>query len=105
MTVVVAYVPDLMDRSRLSAAGLDVHFVTTPGDLAPASVERSADIVVVDLGRPGVLDAIRSAGIVGRIVGFGAHVEADLLDAARAAGAHDVLPRSRFFANLDTVLR
>ena len=88
---VVAYVPDLMDRSRLG--GLVDAFVAAPSAL----VGVDADLVIVDLGRPGVLDIL--ASITAPVVGFGSHVDAELLDAARAAGCALVLPRSRFFAD------
>ena len=85
-----AFVPDLMDRSRL--AGLGVEFVAAPADLAGTG----ADVVVVDLGRPGVLDAL--PGLAGRrTIGFGSHVDRAVLDAARAAGCAEVMPRSEFF--------
>jgi hypothetical protein len=89
---VVAFVPDLMDRSRLQ--GIVDTFVSSPADLATSAPD-AADVVVVDLGRPGVLDAIGS--LVGPVIGFGSHVDDALLDAARAAGCTLVLPRSRFF--------
>ena len=98
MTRVAAYVPDLMDRSRLTGVG-QVTFVATPGDLA--AVE--ADVVVVDLSRPGVLDAVGGLGGV-RTIGFGSHVDTELLEAARAAGVDEVLPRSRFFARVSQLL-
>lgn len=91
MSRVAAYVPDLMDRSKLSGDG--VTFASTPADL----VGMEADVFVVDLSRPGVLDVLpRLAGR--RVVGFGSHVDTELLDAARAAGCTAVLPRSQFFA-------
>ncbi|HEX9970171.1 MAG TPA: hypothetical protein VGB03_08535 [Acidimicrobiales bacterium] len=98
-TRVAAYVPDLMDRSKVAAvAGDRVAFARTPGDLAGID----ADLVVVDLSRPGVLDAL--ARLEGRrVVGFGSHVDTELLDAARTAGC-EVLPRSKFFARLDELL-
>lgn len=100
MTRVLAYVPDLMDRSRLGAMdGVEVRFVAAPGDLGRLSDGWVPDVVVVDLARPGVLDALRAGGIAGRIIGFGSHVDTDLLTEASGAGCHDVLPRSRFFAD------
>lgn len=39
-----------------------------------------------------------------RILAFGPHVATDLLKDARDAGAHDVLPRGAFAANLDDIL-
>jgi hypothetical protein len=94
MSGVVAFVPDLMDRSRLSAAVADVRFVRAAGDL----VDADASVVVVDLGRPGVVDVLpRLAGV--RVVGFGSHVDRATLDAAKASGCDVVLARSAFFAD------
>lgn len=98
MTRIVAYVPDLMDRSRLAGVG-GVTFVARPEDLAAAD----ADVVVVDLSRPGVLAALGQLGTV-RTIGFGSHVDTELLQAARAAGVDEVLPRSRFFSRVGQLL-
>lgn len=92
-----AYVPDLMDRSRLS--GIDgVEFVPTPGDL----VSVGADVLVVDLSRPGVLEALPA--LAARTIGFGSHVDTDLLAAARAAGCDEVMARSEFFRRAHELL-
>lgn len=97
---VVAYVPDLMDRSRL--AGIDgLVFAAAPGDLV--GMAAGADLVVVDLSRPGVLEALAELEGV-RTIGFGSHVDRDLLAAAVAAGCQEVLPRSRFFARVAELL-
>lgn len=97
MTRVTAYVPDLMDRSKLAAAG-EVTFVATPGELAGAA----ADLVVVDLSRAEVLEVLGQVGV--RTIGFASHVDHELLAAARAAGCDEVLPRSRFFARIGELL-
>lgn len=102
MTRVVAYVPDLMDRSRL--AGLPgVTFVPTLAGLPAAAT--GADLVVVDLGRPGVLTVLEVlAEIAVPTIGFGSHVDRDLLAAATAAGCDRVLARSVFFARAAELL-
>lgn len=102
MTRIAAYVPDLMDRSKVGAAAPDVMFVSAPADLA-AAVDSGVDLVVVDLSRPGVIDAITELGDV-RTIGFGSHVDRELLAAATEAGCDEVLPRSRFFAGLRQLL-
>ena len=104
MQSVVAYVPDLMDRSKVSAAAAgDVRFVRQPDELAAAAA--TADLVVVDLGREGVLDALADVAALGvRVIGFGSHVDRDVLDEARAAGCSQVLARSAFFAQVATLL-
>ncbi|HYI60302.1 MAG TPA: hypothetical protein VEW93_00700 [Acidimicrobiales bacterium] len=91
---VVAVVPDLMDRSRLRADGVEVT-VVPPGRLADAvGGARPVDLVVVDLSRPGAVEAVSGLGVP--VVGFAPHVDDTLLAAARAAGI-EALPRSTFF--------
>lgn len=94
---VVAFVPDLMDRSRLGRLG-DIPVVHVPGPAALAGEAEEGDLVVVDLSRPGVIEVLGQ--VAGEIVGFASHVDTELLDRARAAGCAEVLPRSRFFATL-----
>ena len=101
MTRVVAYVPDLMDRSRIAGAA-DVTFVDRPAGLAGAAEAKGADVVVVDLTRPGVLDAISSLPV--RVLGFANHTERELLESARAAGCEQALARSAFFSRLPDLL-
>lgn len=95
---IVAYVPDLMDRSKVATLG-DVQFVSRAADLADAARQRQAELVVVDLGAPGAVDALPAIGA--RTVGFGRHTAVDLLEAARAAGCDEVLTRAEFFARLE----
>ncbi|HUS61709.1 MAG TPA: hypothetical protein VMY34_05900 [Acidimicrobiales bacterium] len=92
-----AFIPDLMDRSRLG--GRAITFVSAPGDLAGTE----ADLYLVDLSRPGALEAI-AALAERRVVGFGSHVDAEVLRAARAAGCDTVLARSAFFNRIDDIL-
>ena len=88
---VIAFVPDLMDRSCLSAPGVEVTFVDNPEGLADAH----ADLVVADLARPGVIEAL--GAVAGPTVGFVAHVDEATMAAALTAGCDEVLARSRFF--------
>jgi DNA-binding NarL/FixJ family response regulator len=91
--VIVALVHDLLDRSRFPAG---VEFVRS-------LVGVDADVVVVDLGVQGALDAVRSLradGSTARVVAYGSHVERELLAEARAAGCDRVLARSAFFADV-----
>ena len=114
--MIVALTPDLMDRSKVSAAatalGETVQFVGQADRLASRVAAQETDLVVVDLSRPSVLDALRETvavvteggGEPPRIVGFASHVERDLLAEAEAAGCRPALPRSQFFARLSVVL-
>jgi len=97
---IVAYVPDLMDRSRVTATTIPVTFVADLAALPAAAAD--ADLVVVDLTRPGVLEIV--ATLVGPVIGFANHTERELMDAARAAGCTTVLARSAFFSRVSELL-
>ena len=92
---IVVFAPDLMDRSRISAALPQARFVTSVDQLSP--VVRGS-LVLVDLGRPGVLDIIPTLSAA--VIGFASHVDDELIRAGRDAGCTEVLPRSRFFRRL-----
>ncbi|HJL75694.1 MAG TPA: hypothetical protein QF417_00335 [Acidimicrobiales bacterium] len=95
-----AFVPDLMDRSRLSAPEVSVEFVPDPATL----LDGEADLFVVDLARPGALEAVCSGSAdLGRVVGFAPHVDVAVIGGARSAGLAEVLPRSAFFRRFPEV--
>ena len=94
---VVAFAPDLIDQSRLRAAGV-VRFVRTPDQLT----DEDAGLVLVDLSRSGVLDVVGRLGA--RVVGFVPHVDEELARSAVAAGCDEVLPRSVFFRRIGRLL-
>lgn len=88
-----AFVDDLMDRSRLQGLPGAVTFVRRLDAVPP-----DTDVVIVDLARHGAVVAeLRARLPNARIAAFGSHVDTDALDAARAAGADVVVPRSVFF--------
>jgi DNA-binding NarL/FixJ family response regulator len=99
MTTVSALVVDVLDRSRFPAG---VSFVRSPDEL-----DGGADVVVVDLSRPGAVDAVRrlrADGSTARVVAYGRHTSTDLLADARAAGCDRVLARSAFFTDVAAAL-
>lgn len=91
-TDVVAFVPDLLDRSRFE--GLGARFVRTLEQLEAAQ----ADVAVADLSREGALEALATC-VAARKLGFAPHVEGELLVHARSLGI-EAYPRSRFFRQL-----
>ena len=95
---VVAFVDDLMDRSRLQ--GIEgIVFSREPSRCA------DADVVIVDLARhAAVIPEITRVAPDARIVAFGSHVDTDGLDAAVAAGADLVVTRSRMFRDPVSVI-
>lgn len=111
--------PDLMDRSKVEAAaraaGVTLELVGQPCRLATAVLAARTDragqenrdgpdLVIVDLSRPGALDAVRELGGRARILGFGSHVDRSLLSDAREAGCDQVMARSAFFTRLAELL-
>ncbi len=101
-------VRDLIFASRISvtaqAVGVDVQQLRDPAMLA---AESAGGRLIVDLNQTGALDAAiewkKRTG--GEVIGFVAHVDADTIRRARDAGVDQVLPRSRFVAQLESLLR
>lgn len=102
---VVAFVPDLMDRSKVAAVEPSTVFVGHIADLGEQAADHHARLVVVDLGRAGALDAVAALAATGvATIGFASHVDAATHEAARAAGCGQVLARSVFFRRLPELL-
>ena len=63
--------------------------------------------LIVDLNQAGALDAAiawkKQSG--GEVIGFVAHVDTETIRRAREAGIDQVLPRSRFVTELESLLR
>jgi len=99
----LAYIPDLMDRSKVQAAAPSLTLARTPADLLASA--GPGVTVVVDLSRPGVLEVLGPLVAAGaRVIGFGSHVDKDVLAAASGAGCEQVLARSAFFSRLEELL-
>ena len=89
-----AFIPDLMDQSRLDRFNVEVDFVND----ALVLFEASADLYVVDLTRfPESAFWNFRPGPRTRLVGFAPHVDNEAITEARSAGFDAVLPRSIFF--------
>lgn len=109
MTRVVCIVSDMIFASRIraaaAAAGLTVEFAR---DAASPAV-RDAHRVIVDLECAAVdpiacVRAIKQLDPAPLVVAYGPHVRGELLEAAHAAGADVVVPRSKFSARLTDML-
>lgn len=108
---ILLVVPDLFFAARIreaaAAAGARVTELPTARD-ADEAVARGADLAIVDLaGGDAAAEEVRALRRTSpdlRIIGFYAHVDAAARDAALAAGADDVLPRSAFTRRLAGLL-
>jgi DNA-binding NarL/FixJ family response regulator len=112
---VLAAVDDFLFRSKIRAVakhvGVDVQFAQTPDEILTQARALKPGLVIIDLNSAkadpiATITALRAnpdtASV--RTIGFASHVHVDLIDAARRAGADQVLPRSVFAMNLADIL-
>ena len=113
MVDVLALVDDLFFQAKLAETarhtGVVVQTVSTGDALLAAAAANAPRLVLVDLNaRQGALAAIEGLRAVGNpppIIAFLSHVQTELAERARAAGCQQVLPRSKFTADLAEILR
>ena len=95
---VVAFVPDLMDQSKLRLAMPGICFVKEVSEL----IDIEVDLAVVDLSKSEVLEVLHK--IDSKILGFASHVDKEIIAAAEKAGCEKVLPRSKFFHDFQSLV-
>ena len=114
MASVVAVVRDLIFATKLAGTarelGIQAGIATTIETLQTALDEGGVRLVIVDMGLEGneAAAALRcAANHTSRptTLAFYSHVQSELAEAARSAGADIVLPRSKFSAQLPALLR
>ena len=113
--MILAAVDDLLFSSKIRATakqiGVDVSFARTPDEIVSQIRAGKPSLAIFDLNS-GKTDPLRVIALVKadpelrdtRTLGFASHVHVDLIDAARKAGADEVLPRSAFAARLADIL-
>lgn len=111
---VVVFVNDLVFETKIrstgQAVGAAVSIVRSAGDLGGVLDDTQSQRLIVDLNHTGgqALEAIalaRGRSPAPHIVAYVSHVDAHLSRQAADAGADEVMPRSRFSANLPEILR
>ncbi len=115
-TMILIAVDDLLFSSKIRAAakhgGAEIAFARTAAEILQQARATRPSAVVFDLNssRTDPIGTIRSlktdpelASIA--VVGFVSHVRADLVEAARAAGADEVMARSAFVERIGEILR
>jgi len=99
---------DLLDRTRIEEAvrraGLEPVTLATRAAVERALADSVPGVALVDL-RVGegerIVGLLAAAGV--EVTVFGPHVDEEALERARAAGAAEALPRSRFFTRLTSM--
>jgi ActR/RegA family two-component response regulator len=107
MAIGYALSDDLMFVSRMTGTardlGLAMKTARTPAALLALADKEAPACVLIDLNLAG-LDIVPFAAALkirgSYLVGYGSHVDAATLSAARAAGVDHVVPRSRFVEEL-----
>lgn len=114
--MVLVAVDDLLFSSKIRTvakqAGVDVVFARTPPEILEQMRALRPGLVIFDLNSAKA-DPINTLTAIGRepdlasirTIGFVSHVDASTIYAARAAGIHDVMPRSAFVTGLADILR
>ena len=111
--MILAAVDDLLFSSKIRATakqiGVEVAFARSPEDILTQVRDLKPSLAIFDLNSTKT-DPVRVIGLVKaesavRTIAFASHVHVDLINAARSAGADEVLPRSAFAAHLADILR
>jgi len=91
------------------ALGIAVKEVTSLSAACGLAASENARLIILDLNTPGlnVADLIATLPEENRpaVIAFDSHVNTERLQSARDAGCDQVLPRSRFAAELPEILR
>jgi len=110
--LVAVLIRDLIFETKITSTagllGVSVKIIRSAGELAGILDQGVVGLVIVDLNTAGptAFEAIRLAkthsGV--RVLAFVSHVDAELAAKATEAGADEVMPRSRFSAQLPALL-
>ena len=97
---------DLLFTSRITgtarALNLTIKSARSVDALKAFSTQEQPACIILDLANPGLvigelIDWLKqNCTPMPRVVAYGSHVDAATLRAARAAGCHEVMPRSQF---------
>jgi DNA-binding NarL/FixJ family response regulator len=112
---ILAAVDDFLFRSKIRAVakhvGVEIKFAQTPEEILTQARELKPSLAIIDLNSAkadpiATITALKGDAATKDLptIGFVSHVHADLIAAARRAGADEVLPRSAFAARLPQIL-
>lgn len=112
---ILAAVDDFLFRSKIRAVAkhvnAQVQFAQTQEEILAQARAAKPTLLIVDLNNQkadpvATIAALKADAALAdiRTIGFASHVHVDLIDAARRAGADQVLARSQFAGNLAEIL-
>ena len=109
----IAIVSDMIFATRITGTaekvGAKFKIVKDPGTLQDALASENPGTVLVDMNCDGIspeeaIRTVKSHCPIARVVAFFSHVQTELMERARAAGADDAWPRSAFVQRLPQLL-
>ena len=109
---ILAYITDLFFEAKISqtaqGVGARLKVVSSIYKFLP-ELEQDPSLVLIDLNAEGISPTSLIAQVRAKqpelpIIAYAPHVESDLMEKARTAGADKVLPRSQFSKNLAKIL-
>jgi CheY-like chemotaxis protein len=109
---VLVLIDDLFFQAKLSETarhvGVTLQTVSNGDAMVSAAAANPPRLLVVDLNaRGGPLEALQRLQSTGNhlpVIAFLSHVQTELAEKARAAGCQQVMPRSKFTAELAAIL-
>ena len=112
MADVVALVDDIFFQAKMfetaKQLGVDLRTCTTPDALAAEIAKQAPNLAIVDLNAHSdplqAIARVRAESAEIPLIAYLSHVQVDLVQHARDAGCHEVMPRSQFTKNLATIL-
>lgn len=113
--MILAAVDDLLFRSKIRTVatelGVEIVFARSAEEVIEQTRARKPALVILDLNSQALeplatLEKLKADAALAdvRTLGFVSHVQAGLIESARAAGADEVLARSAFAARLPEIL-
>ena len=117
MADAIAFVDDLFFLAKMTETarhtGVDLKTVTSADALLLEAAANPGAMLLLDLNARGkpiealarLAEIAPANGARRRVIAFLSHVQTDLADQARAAGCDEVMPRSKFTAELPRILR
>ncbi|HSC29778.1 MAG TPA: hypothetical protein VLD67_21045 [Vicinamibacterales bacterium] len=114
--MILVAVDDLLFSSKIRAAarhaGVELAFARTPAGVLEQARTQRPSLAIFDLDSAAVdpiatIAAMKRDPALGsiRTVGFVSHVHTALIEAAREAGADEIMPRSAFAGRLPEILQ
>ena len=109
----IAIVSDMIFATRITATaekiGANCKIINDPSDLRDALESGKPGIVLVDMHCDGIspeeaIRTVKSHCPNARVIAFYSHVQTELMEQARTAGADDAWPRSAFVQRLPQLL-